>query len=115
MQAHRLKVLIPENRQLVVEFPEELPAGPAELIVLISGWPAAGKTEPVRVEPSSRLGKLRASWAQDPRPFRELSREERRARLQQVMGAGRGLSSTSEEFAEEKQREIEREERRFAS
>lgn len=47
------------------------------------------------------------------RPFRDLSLEERKARLRRVVGIGRELFSPSEELARHKEEEIEIEERRF--
>lgn len=68
----------------------------------------------MRVEEASRrFDELADRLAADPRPFRDLSPEERRERLQQVMGAGIGLFSGSEEFARRKQEEIDLEEERF--
>jgi hypothetical protein len=60
-----------------------------------------------------RLAALAAELAQDQRPFRELAPEERRVRLRSLRGAGRGLTSGSEEFANRKLEEIEIEDRRF--
>jgi hypothetical protein len=51
------------------------------------------------------MAALAADLAKDARPFRELSPEERSARIERVMGIGRGLISTSEEFAERKAEE----------
>ena len=65
-------------------------------------------------EGQGRMAALADELAKDPRPFRELSPEERSARLEKVMGIGRGLMSTSEEFARQKLEEIEIEERRLA-
>jgi hypothetical protein len=65
-------------------------------------------------EGQGRLAGLAADLAKDPRPFRRLSPEERNARLEKVMGAGRGLMSTSDELAHRKVEEIEIEERKFA-
>jgi hypothetical protein len=42
------------------------------------------------------MAALVADLAKEARPFRELSPEERSARLARVMGVGRGLMSTSE-------------------
>ena len=56
---------------------------------------------------------MAAELAQESRPFRELTLEERKARLQRLRGAGRGLTSGSEEFAKQKLEEIEIEERKF--
>lgn len=117
MHTHRLKVMIPEDRQLHVRMPEEVPTGPAEIIVFTETPVAREPEEPSREEASRRFRALAKQFAADPRPFDELSDEEREARIRQVMGIGRGLLSSSEEFAREKQeeidREIEREERRF--
>lgn len=113
MQALKLKVVIPEDHELVVRIPEDVPAGPAELIVL-SGTSAPEPPSSLSVEEASRrFEELAARLAADPRPFRDLSPEERRERLQQVMGSGRGLFSGSEEFARQKQEEIDLEEERF--
>jgi hypothetical protein len=60
-----------------------------------------------------RLVALASELARDPRPFRELTPEERRARLRRLRGAGRGLTSGSEEHAKRKREEIEIEERKF--
>lgn len=123
MHTHRLKVMIPEDRQVLVQMPEEIPTGPAEIVVFTES-PVAKAKEPEEFskEPSveEALAKFKAvaeRFAADPRPFDELSQEERQARIRQVMGIGRGLFSSSEEFARQKQedidREIEREERRL--
>ncbi|MFP5284557.1 MAG: hypothetical protein ACLGI9_02350, partial [Thermoanaerobaculia bacterium] len=64
-------------------------------------------------EASRRFEELAARLAADPRPFRDLAPEERRERLQQIIGSGRGLFSGSEEFARQKQEEIDLEEERF--
>ncbi|HEX7186230.1 MAG TPA: hypothetical protein VF756_30675 [Thermoanaerobaculia bacterium] len=64
-------------------------------------------------EGRGRLAALAAELAQDSRPFRELAPEERRARLLRLRGAGRGLTSGSEELAKRKLKEIEMEERKF--
>ena len=60
-----------------------------------------------------RLATLAAELAQEARPFRELTLDERRARLLRLQGAGRGLTSGSVEFAKRKAEEIEIEERKF--
>jgi hypothetical protein len=57
---------------------------------------------------------MRTELAQDPRPFRELSPEERRDRLRRLRGIGRGLLSSSDEIARRKVEEVEIEERKFA-
>jgi len=68
----------------------------------------------LNIEGQGRLASLAADLAKDPRPFRDLSPEERTARLEKVMGVGRGLMSTSEEFARRKSEEVEIEERKLA-
>ena len=113
MQAHKFQVVIPENHRATIDFPASIPSGPVELIVLVP--PRGESEEPVARIPKNRgrLAALAADLARDPRPFRELPLEERRARLQRLRGAGRGLTSGSEEFARRKQDEIEIEERKF--
>ena len=60
-----------------------------------------------------RMADLARELANDPRPFGALSTEERLARIKKVVGVGRGLMSTSEEFAQQKREEIEIEERKL--
>ncbi|PYQ60601.1 MAG: hypothetical protein DMF53_16735 [Acidobacteria bacterium] len=112
MQAHRLRIVIPENHRATIEFPSAIPPGPAELIVLV---PPGSEVEPAAAPPPGRgrLAALAAELAQDPRPFRELSAEERRARLRRLRGAGRGLTSGSEEVARRKIAEVDIEERKL--
>jgi len=109
-----MQVMIPENHRTTIEFPETIPSGPAELIVLVPQQ--RGTEEQAAAPPQTRgsLAALAAELAKDPRPFRELTTEERRTRLQRLRGAGRGLTSGSEELARRKQDEIEIEERKFA-
>jgi hypothetical protein len=70
--------------------------------------------ESARIEARNRWQAARAELARDQRPFRELSPEERRDRLRRLQGIGRGLLSSSEEFARRKAAEIELEERKLA-
>lgn len=58
-----------------------------------------------------RLARLAAELAQEDRPFRDLTLEERGARLRRLGGAGRGPTSRSEEFTRRKLEEIEIEDR----
>ena len=58
-----------------------------------------------------RLAQLTTELAQENRPFRDLTLEERGARLRRLRGAGRGMTSGSEEFARRKLEEIEIEDR----
>jgi hypothetical protein len=112
VQAHRMRVVVPENHRAMVEFPETIRSGPVDLIVLV---PPHDEAEANRqTEGKGRIAALAAELAQDPRPFRDLSLEERSARIEKVMGVGRGLMSTSEEFARGKVEEIEIEERKLA-
>ena len=117
MGAHRLKITIPEDHHLVLDLPEEFPAGPAELLV----FPKPEEREEPKVDdrPSPeealrRFEEIMARLSEDPRSFDELSDEEREARLRLIQGSGRGLFSSTEEFIRRKQEEIELEERRFA-
>lgn len=112
MQAHRIRVVVPENHRAMVEFPEAIRSGPVELIVLV---PPENETEEGRKpEGRGRMAALAADLAKDSRPFRDLSPEERSGRLEKVMGVGRGLMSTSEEFAQRKLEEIEIEDQKLA-
>lgn len=108
MQAHRMRIVIPEDHRTVIEFPEAIRSGPVELIVLVP--PENEEEEGRRPEGQGRMAALVQELGKDRRPFRELSPEERSARLEKVMGVGRGLMSTSEEFAKRKREEIEIEE-----
>lgn len=111
MQAHRMRIVVPEDHRAVVEFPASIRSGPVELIVLV---PPENETEENRKpEGQGRMAALASDLSKDPRSFQELSPEERRARIEKVMGVGRGLMSTSEEFAERKREEVELEERKL--
>jgi hypothetical protein len=111
MQAHRIRIVVPEDHRAVIEFPASIRSGPVELIVLVPSQNDA--EESPKPEGQGRMAALAQELAKDPRPFRELSPQERRARLEKVMGVGRGLMSTSEEFAEQKRREVEIEEQKL--
>lgn len=110
MQPLRIRVVVPEDHRAVVEFPESVPSGPVELIVLV---PPESEERVRKPQGQGRMAALAEDLAKDPRPFRELSPEERGARLEKVMGIGRGLMSTSEELAQRKLEEIELEEQKF--
>ena len=62
MQAHRVRVTIPENHKITIEVPTEVPTGEAEVIVL-SSIPA-GQAEPAdtgfatRFRPNPALGPI---------------------------------------------------------
>ncbi len=116
MATHQIEVMIPADRRLVVEVPETVRSGPATLILVTAFAGPAGAEEPerTRIEARNRWQAVRAELARDSRPFRRLSPEERRDRLRRLQGIGRGLLSSSEEFARHKAEEIEIEERKFA-
>lgn len=111
MQAHRMRVVVPEDHRAVIEFPESIRSGPVELIVLVP--PENELDEGRKPQGQGRMAAVASELASDPRPFRELSPEERSTRLEKVMGVGRGLMSTSEEFAKRKAEEIDIEEQKF--
>ena len=113
MQAHRMHVTVPEDRRAVVKFPETVPTGEVELIVLI---PVEREALPKKAsqEAIARWDAAAEEAALDPRPFRELTLEERRARLRRLRGVGRGLLPSSEEFLSQKREEVEIEERKLA-
>jgi len=111
----RLRVVIPEDHRIVVVVPEDVPAGPAELIFMVERPEESGVAGVTASEGAkTRFESLADELAADPRPFRELSQKERKARLDQVVGIGRELFSPSGEIAFRKGEEIEIEERRFA-
>jgi hypothetical protein len=110
MQTHRMRVVIPEDHRAVVEFPESIRSGPVELVVLVPAENEADQS--AKPEGQGRMAALAEELAKDKRSFRDLSPDERRARIERIMGIGRGLMSTSEEFAKQKLEEIEIEERR---
>lgn len=113
MQAHRMHVTVPENRRAMVEFPDTVPAGQVELIVLVP----ARREEPLEKASQEALARWDATAAElalDPRPFRELTLEERQSRLRRMRGVGRGLLPSSEEFLRQKREDLEIEERKFA-
>jgi hypothetical protein len=66
-----------------------------------------------RNEARTRWQTLRAELARDPHPFRQLSPEERRDRLHRLHGIGRGLLSSSEDFARRKAEDVEIEEKKL--
>ena len=113
MGAHRLKITIPEDHHLVLDIPEEVPSGPAELIVFPRQREVRVDNRPSPEEALRRFEEVLAHLSEDPRPFRELSREERAERLRLVRGSGRGLFSSAEERLQDKQEEIDIEERRL--
>ena len=109
MRAHRMHLTIPEDRRAMVEFPDTVPTGQVELIVLVSDE-REELPEKASPETLARWDAASAALALDPRPFRELTSEERRARLRRLRGIGRGLLPSSEEFLAQKREDIELEE-----
>jgi hypothetical protein len=109
--------VIPEDHRLYVEVPRTIRPGPATLVLVTpSEGEAESETwrETARIEARARWQAMRAELAQDPRPFRQLSMEERSERLRRLRGIGRDLLSSSEDFARRKAEEVEIEERKFA-
>jgi hypothetical protein len=113
MQVHRMHVTVPENRKAIVEFPDSVPLGQVELIVLVTAEREESSAKASQ-DALARWDAAAAELALDPRPFRELTLEERRARLRRLRGVGRGLLPSSEEFLEQKREEVEIEERKLA-
>jgi hypothetical protein len=73
------------------------------------------KTEPAPAEEAvQRFKAVQSRLAADTRPFRDLPPEEKKERLRLIQGIGRGLFSTSEELKQQKQEEIDLEERHRA-
>ena len=62
MQAHRVRVTIPENHKVTIEVPAEVPAGEAEVIVLSSTSEAVpladNATFAARFHPNPALGPI---------------------------------------------------------
>lgn len=113
MQAHRIHVTVPENRRAIVEFPDSVPPGKVELIVLIS-VEGEEPREKASQENLARWDAAAAELARESRPFRDLTLEERRERLRRLRGIGKGLLPSSEEFLRQKREEVEVEERKLA-
>jgi hypothetical protein len=111
MQAHRMRVVVPEDHRVVVQLPASIRSGPVELIVLVPSEHDAEESS--RPEGQGRMAALARELGKDPRPLHELTPDERSARLDQVMGIGRGLMSGSEELARRKAEEIELEDRKL--
>ena len=99
MRAYRIHVVVPEDHRVTIEFPATIPPGLVELILLVPPETEAEEQAGVPPQNRGRLAALARELAQDPRLFKELPPEERRERLELLRGAGRGLTSGSEEFA----------------
>lgn len=115
MNSPRLKITIPENHQISLKVPEDIPAGPAEVVFFPVAKERAVEVDdrPSPEEALRRFEETVARLATDPRPFSELSEEERDERLRLIRGSGRGLFSSIDERRRNKEEEIELEERRF--
>jgi hypothetical protein len=98
---------------MTIELPETVPSRPAELIVLVPQREERKEQADSPPLGRGRLAALAADWARDSKSFHELTLEERRARLRRLRGAGRGLTSGSEELARSKSEEIKIEERKL--
>lgn len=117
MATHQIEIVIPEDRRLFLEIPKTIRSGPATLILVTPAEDQADTeelSESARSAARNRWQAMRAELAQDQRPFRQLSTEERRDRLRRLQGIGRGLLSASDELAARKAEEVEIEERKFA-
>lgn len=113
MQAHRIHVVVPENHRMTIELPETVPSGPAELIVLVPQRDERKEQIDAPLLGRGRLAALACELARSSKPFRELTLEERRARLRRLRGSGRGLTSGSEGLARYKSEDVEIEERKL--
>jgi hypothetical protein len=107
-----MHVAVPADRRVVLEMPESVHTDLVEVIILVPSE-APRAVEEASPEALARWDAAAAELAADPRPFRELSDEERWARLNRLRGVGKGLFSSSDEFAESKREEIELEDRKF--
>jgi hypothetical protein len=50
MQAYRLHVFVPENRKVLIEFPDSIPPGEVELIIIVPDEEPAEKASPPGVQ-----------------------------------------------------------------
>jgi hypothetical protein len=116
MSAPRLKITIPEDHQISIKVPEDVPAGPAEVVFFPEPKKQTAEVDerPSPEEALRRFEEVAARLAADPRRFSDLSDEERDERLLLIQGSGRGLFSSIDERRRNKEEEIELEERRFA-
>ena len=112
METHKMHVVIPEDHRLIVEVPESVRSGPAQLILVYSesAEDTAAKPDPAAL---ARWDAILAELEADKRDFVALSAEERRERLRMVRGMGKGILPTSEQVALEKRHEIDLEEAKF--
>ncbi len=114
MQTHRMHVVIPQDHRLVLNVPERIRSGPAELVFVVpSENEDEGNPDTLNAEALARWDAAVSDLAADPRRFCELNQEERRARLGGLRGVGRGLLPSSEEVALSKRQDVMYEERKF--
>src|SRR5436305_14376660 len=91
MVEHRLRVVIPEDHRVVVEIPEDVPTGPAELILLIER-PGGDEARKVAVSASAKARfESLADELAAARAFLDLSPEVRKAHPSRGGGIGRDL------------------------
>ncbi len=114
MEMHKIQVVVPQDHRALIEIPGTIRPGPVDLIVIGPSSDEAEHPLPPPPDAVSRWKAMRAELAADPRPFRELSLDQRRARMRRLRGVGKGLLSSSEEFARRKLEEIKIEERKLA-
>jgi len=104
MTAHRIRVVIPEDHRLVVEVPEEIRSGPAEMVLIVEGEQGDGEKAPAAA--LARWDSTVAALDLDVRSFASLSRQEKRERLRLIKGIGKGLLPSSEDIARGKRAEV---------
>lgn len=108
-----MQIMIPEDHRLVVEVPESIRSGPAELIFVVSEGQIEAKPQRPNADALARWDAALAALAEDPRPFRSLTQKEKRERHRLLRGIGKGIVPSSEAVASAKQQEIELEEAKF--
>lgn len=114
MQAHKIQAVVPDSHQVTIELPETIPSGPIEIIVLVPPQEVVAEHSEETVKGRlQRLQRLVSDLEVDPRPMQELTSEERQARLRQLRGAFKGMTSGSDEFTRLKREEVEIEEAKF--
>lgn len=113
MRTHTMQVVIPEDRHLVVDVPETIRSGPAELILVVrEGQPEAENLAPAP-EALMRWDDVAATLGKDVRPFHSLTREEKMERHRKLRGIGRGILPSSAAIARAKLEEVDLEDARF--
>ncbi len=113
METHKIHVVIPEDHRLVVDVPESIRSGPAELILMVSEEGGNEQPPAAREEALAKWDSVTAALAKDPRPFHSLTLEEKRKRHQLMRGIGKGILPSSAAIAEAKREEVELEDLKF--